>query len=48
MATAEEYERVLRKAEFGGKLNQQELDMLKRLYREVGERGNRARKIIDG
>ncbi|WP_156424552.1 hypothetical protein [Arthrobacter sp. EpRS71] len=50
MATNEEYDRVLLKAEMGGlsKLNQQELDLLKRMYKEMGARGNRARKVIDG
>lgn len=50
MATAEEYDRVLLKAEVGGvsKLNKEEVALLQRLYKESGSRGNRARKIIDG
>jgi hypothetical protein len=50
MATAEQYERVLVKAEsIGlGSLNKQELDLLKTLYKESGGRGNRARRVLDG
>lgn len=50
MANAEEYERVLSKAELSGmaNLNSQEKDLLKRMYKESGGRGNRARRIIDG
>jgi hypothetical protein len=50
MATAEEYEKVLWKAEKLGikSLSKIESDMLKKLYGESGSRGNRARKLIDG
>lgn len=50
MPNADEYERVLIKAEMGGlrSLRTNELDLLRRLYREVGARGNRARRLIDG
>lgn len=50
MATAEEYDRILLKAEIGGisKLNKEEVALLQRLYKEAGSRGNRARKVIDG
>lgn len=48
MATAEEYEKVLGKAEMGGgSLTSTEKDMLKRLLSESGARGNRARKILN-
>jgi hypothetical protein len=49
MATAEEYEKVLGKAEMRGvgSLSSVEKDMLKRLLSESGARGNRARKILD-
>lgn len=50
MATNEEYLAALVKAEnFGlGTLTKQEVELLKRLYREAGARGNRARRVIDG
>lgn len=50
MANAEEYERVLLKAETRGlgSLNSNELELLKRLLKESSSRGNRARKLIDG
>lgn len=50
MATAEQYEAVLSKAErLGvGSLDKQQVELLYRLYREAGSRGNRARKVIDG
>ncbi|MCM2422607.1 hypothetical protein [Streptomyces sp. RKAG293] len=50
MATAEEYARVLGKAELVGlgKLTKSELELLRRIYKESGPRGNRARKVIDG
>lgn len=50
MPSSEEYERVLLKAEVAGfsSLTSQEVELLKRLYREAGSRGNRARRIIDG
>jgi hypothetical protein len=49
MASAEEYEKVLGKAEMRGvgSLTSTEKDMLKRLVNESGSRGNRARKILD-
>lgn len=50
MANSDEYERVLLKAELGSPrdLTAHEKDLLERLTREVSERGNRARKIING
>ena len=50
MATAQEYDRVLVKAENAGlgKLDKQELAMLMVLYKESGSRGNRARRVVDG
>lgn len=50
MATNEQYEAALTKAErLGvGSLTKQQQDLLYRLYREAGGRGNRARKVIDG
>lgn len=50
MATKEEYERVLLKAEVSGisALKKDEIELLKRLVREAGARGNRARKLING
>ena len=49
MATAEEYEKVLGKAEMRGvgSLTSVEKDMLKRVLKESSSRGNRARKILD-
>lgn len=49
MATADEYEKVLTKAEMRGvgSLNSMEKDMLKRLLNESGPRGNRARRVLD-
>ena len=49
MAAAEQYEKVLGKAEMRGvgSLTSHEKEMLKRLLREAGSRGNRARKILD-
>ncbi|MCB0827095.1 MAG: hypothetical protein KDC26_13000 [Armatimonadetes bacterium] len=50
MANAEDYERVLLKAETMGlgKLNSQELELLKKMLKEVSSRGNRARKLVEG
>jgi len=50
MATAQQYEAVLFKAErLGlGSLSREEGELLARLYKEAGARGNRARKVIDG
>ena len=50
MANADEYERVLLKAELQGvsSLNSQDKELLNRLLRESGSRGNRARKIVNG
>lgn len=50
MATSAEYDRVLAKAEgIGlGSLNKQEMEIMKKMSRESGSRGNRARRIIDG
>ncbi|MGF1425593.1 hypothetical protein [Kitasatospora sp. LaBMicrA B282] len=50
MATKEQYEAVLVKAEHAGlgSLSKQELDLLMRIYRETGSRGNRARRVVDG
>ncbi|MGV9747283.1 hypothetical protein ACWDTG_20565 [Rhodococcus zopfii] len=49
MATAEQYEKALAKAELMGysKLDQIEKDLIKRLVNESGSRGNRARKLFD-
>lgn len=49
MATAEQYEKVLGKAEMRGvgSLDSREKEMLKALVRESGSRGNRARKILN-
>jgi hypothetical protein len=50
VATAQEYERVLLKAELSGLalLNSQEKEMLRRLVNQAGSMGNRARKIVNG
>ncbi|MDO8847284.1 MAG: hypothetical protein Q7W51_02700 [Coriobacteriia bacterium] len=50
MASAEEYDRVLLKAELRGAaaLTAQEKELLKRLLSESGARGNRARKLVNG
>ncbi len=50
MATKEEYERVLSKAEMlgVGSLNAQEKELLKKLLNQMGEMGNRARRILNG
>ncbi|MFC4033882.1 hypothetical protein ACFO3J_20705 [Streptomyces polygonati] len=50
MASAEEYERVIKKAEgIGlGSLTTRETELLKVLYKESGSRGNRARRVING
>jgi hypothetical protein len=50
VATKEQYEAVLVKAEHVGlgSLTKQEVELLMRIYREAGSRGNRARRIIDG
>lgn len=50
MATKEEYERVLLKAEVSGvgSLNKNEVELLKRLVKEMSPLGNRARKLISG
>ncbi|MEU3922069.1 hypothetical protein ACWIID_06305 [Streptomyces phaeochromogenes] len=50
MATAEQYERALVKAErLGiGSLDKHDLDLLMALYKESGSRGNRARRAVDG
>lgn len=50
MATNEEYERVLSKAEMMGvgSLTKQEKDLLKRLLGQSGSTGNRARAILNG
>lgn len=49
VATAEEYEAALIKAETLGltKLKKPELELLKKLTKEAGSRGNRARKAIE-
>jgi hypothetical protein len=50
MANADEYERVISKAEgMGlGSLDAQEMQLMKVLYKESGSRGNRARRVING
>lgn len=50
MATKEQYEAALSKAERAGigSLDKQQLELVQKLYKEAGPRGNRARKIIDG
>lgn len=50
MATDEEYKRVLFKAKNSGldSLTKQEAELFMRLTREVGSRGNEARKILNG
>lgn len=50
MATAEEYERVLMKAETMGlgKLNNQEKELFKKMLKEMSSRGSRARKLVEG
>jgi len=50
MATKEEYERILLKAEVSGvsSLNKNEIDLLKRLVKEMSPLGSRARKLING
>ena len=50
MATKEEYERVLLKAEVSGasSLNKNEIELLKRLVKEISPLGSRARKLING
>lgn len=50
MATKEQYEAALSKGERAGigSLDKQQLELVHKLYKEVGPRGNRARKIIDG
>lgn len=50
MATAQEYDRVLAKAELSGpsSLNSQEKELFKRMLNEAGSRGNQARRIING
>lgn len=50
MATAEEYETALRKAENLGvsSLTDAQMELLNKLYREAGSRGNRARRVLDG
>lgn len=49
MATAEQYEKVLGKAEIRGvgSLDSHEKDMLKALLKESSSRGNRARRILN-
>lgn len=49
-ANAQEYDRVLAKAELSGpsSLNSQEKELFKRMLNEVGSRGNQARRIING
>ncbi len=50
MATKEEYERVLLKAEISGvsALSKNEVELLKRLVKEMSPLGSRARKLING
>lgn len=50
MATTEEYERVLAKAEMMGlkSLNSQEKELLKKMVNQMGELGNRARRVLNG
>ena len=50
LATKEEYERVLLKAEISGvsALNKNEVELLKRLVKEMSPLGSRARKLING
>lgn len=50
MATKQEYERVLLKAEISGisALKKDEIDLLRRLVKETSALGNRARKLING
>ncbi|GAA4977753.1 hypothetical protein WHI96_14555 [Pseudonocardia tropica] len=50
MANADEYERVLDKGEITGlgSLNGAERELLARMARESGSRGNRARRLLDG
>jgi hypothetical protein len=50
VATKEEYERVLLKAEILGvsSMNKNEVELLKRLVKEISPLGSRARKLING
>jgi hypothetical protein len=50
MANAQEYDRVLAKAELRGvsSLNSQEKELFRRMLNEVGSRGNQARRILNG
>lgn len=50
MPNADEYDRVLDKAEIRGvpSLTPAEKEMLRRMTREPGSRGNRARRMLDG
>jgi hypothetical protein len=50
VATKEEYERVLLKAEISGtsSMNKNEVELLKRLVKEISPLGSRARKLING
>jgi hypothetical protein len=46
MATAEQYEKALKKLELGVQLSKQEMDLIKVLVKESGSRGNRARNAL--
>jgi hypothetical protein len=50
MATAQEYDRVLGKAELSGfsSLNNNEKEMFRRMLKEISSRGNKARKLVNG
>jgi hypothetical protein len=50
MATRGEYERVLLKAEVSGvgSLKRYEVDLLKRLVKEMSPLGSRARELLNG
>ncbi|MCH0561801.1 MULTISPECIES: hypothetical protein [unclassified Streptomyces] len=48
MATKEQYEKVILKAEIQGlnALSKQEIDMLRRLAQQAGTMGNRVRNLL--
>ena len=50
MATKEQYEAALVKAEeFGlGSLNSVQMDLFKKLAKQAGATGNRARRVLEG
>ncbi|MCW2913167.1 MAG: hypothetical protein JWN52_1235 [Actinomycetia bacterium] len=46
MATAEQYEKALKKLEMDVKLSTQDMDLIKVMLKESGSRGNRARNAM--